>query len=102
MNPPWLKENSNQTHHWLELSLHCQAGAKKTEIQGPYAERLKVRISSSPIDGKANEELIKWFAKQLGLNAACLELLSGQSSKQKRLKIKSISGEELLRLLHLN
>ena len=59
-------------------------------------------IKSMPVDGKANEELIKWFAKRLGLNAACIELLSGQSSKQKRLKIKSISSDELLRLLLLN
>ena len=102
MNPPWLKEKSNQTQHWLELALHCQAGAKKTEIQGPYAERLKVRISCAPIDGKANEELIKWFAKRLGLNAACLELLSGESSKQKRLKIQSISSREVLKLLNTN
>lgn len=99
MNPIWLKENNNKTGQWLELALHCQAGAKKTEIQGQNAERLKVRISSPPIEGKANEELIKWFAKTLGLNKSCFELLSGEKSHFKRLKVQSISSQEMLALL---
>lgn len=102
MNPPWLKENSNRSDHWLELSLHCQPGAKTTEIQGEYADRLKVRIACAPVDGKANEALIKWFSKTLSLSGSSLELLSGESSKQKRLKVKSLTAQQLLERLELS
>jgi hypothetical protein len=99
MNPPWLKEKSNPSEHWLEIALHCQPGAKTTQIQGEYAERLKVRIASAPVEGKANEALTKWFAKILLLGASSVELISGESSKQKRLKIKSMRADDFLRLI---
>ena len=101
MNPPWLKENSDKTGHWLEIALHCQPGAKKTEIQGEYADRLKVRSASPPIDGKANDELKKWFAKRLGLNNACIELISGECGKQKKLRVRQLSAQEMLKRLEL-
>jgi len=101
MNPPWLKENSNKSENWLELSLHCQPGAKVTQIQGVYADRLKVKIASPPVEGKANETLLKWFAKTLFLSGSSIELISGESSKQKRLKISSLSAAELLERLGL-
>lgn len=99
MNPPWLKEISNKSENWLELVLHCQPGAKVTQIQGEYADRLKVKVASPPVDGKANDTLLKWFAKTLLLSGASVELISGESSKQKRLKIKSLTASELLERL---
>ncbi len=65
MNPPWLKENSDKTGHWLEIALHCQPGAKKTEIQGEYADRLKVRIASPPLTAKPMTNLKNGLPKDL-------------------------------------
>jgi hypothetical protein len=101
MNPPWLKEKADPSENWLELALHCQPGAKVTQIQGQYADRLKIKVASPPVDGKANDTLLKWFAKELLLTGSSIEIISGQSSKQKRLKIKSLSAAELLARLQL-
>jgi uncharacterized protein len=102
MNPPWLKENADKSENWLELALHCQPGAKVTQIQGQCADRLKIKVASPSVDGKANEALLKWFAKELLLTVSSIEIISGLSSKQKRLNIKSLSAVELLARLHLS
>ena len=48
---------------------------------------LKVRVAAPPEDGKANRELIKFLSKQWDIAQSRLELVSGESSRHKRLKI---------------
>lgn len=61
--------------------------ASKSEIIGEHDGDLKVRIASPPVDGAANEELIKLIAKAFGVSRGQVEILSGQASKLKTLKI---------------
>ena len=71
------------------LRLHIQPGAKKTEVAGQHGEALKIRLSAPPVDGKANACLIEFLANQLGVAKSAVELLSGDTSRAKRV---SISG----------
>ncbi len=61
--------------------------ASKSEIVGEIGGALKIRIASSPVDGAANTELIKLLAKKLEVSKSAVEILSGQTSKIKQLKI---------------
>ena len=75
----------------LILNLRIQPKASRDEIVGPYGEddneMLKVRISAPPIDGKANSYLIKFLAKQFGVPKNAVELLSGETGRNKRIAI---------------
>ena len=51
----------------ITLTLHIQPGAKKTEFGGLHGDALKIRLAAPPVDGKANEALIKFVADTLGL-----------------------------------
>jgi uncharacterized protein (TIGR00251 family) len=55
-------------HAWdgqdLILDLHVQPRASRDEIVGVIGDRLKVRITAPPVDGKANQHLIAYLAKQ--------------------------------------
>lgn len=79
-------------YHWhgedLVLDCHLQPGAKRAEFAGQHGERLKIRISAPPVDGKANYALIRFLADAFAVSRQQVSLLSGQSSRQKRVLIK--------------
>jgi len=96
MNPVWFRREAAGS---LTLSLHIQPGAKKTEIAGLHGDALKIRLAAPPVDGKANECLIAYLAKELEVPRAQVELASGASSRRKRLRINGASAEAIARFL---
>ena len=71
----------------ITLTLHIQPGAKKTEFAGLHGDALKIRLAAPPVDGKANEALVKFVADTLGLAKAAVSLKSGQTSRRKVLEV---------------
>lgn len=72
----------------LILNIRVQPRASTDEIVGPHgADSLKVRITAPPVDGKANEHLIKYLAKSFGVAKSQVSLLSGTTGRDKRLAI---------------
>ena len=65
--------------------------SSRSEIVGEHDGALKVRIASPPIDGAANAELIKLLAKKFGVSKSDVEIVAGETSKSKRIKITNLS-----------
>lgn len=59
----------------------------RSEIVGEHDGALKVKLASPSVDGAANAELIKLFAKKFGVSKSDIEMVSGETSKNKRIKI---------------
>ena len=80
-------------YHWkadnLYLSIHVQLHAKQTEILCVQNDKLKVKVSAPPVDGRANVELCEFFAKLFGVAKSHVTLVAGQKGRDKRLCIKS-------------
>jgi uncharacterized protein len=76
----------------VTLRLHIQPGAKKTEVAGLYGEALKIRLAAPPVDGKANASLIAFLADQLGVPKSAVSLLSGETSRAKRVHVSGIAA----------
>ena len=81
------------------LPVRAQPGAKRNEIRGEQDGALKVCVTQSPEKGKANKAVIELMAKSLGLRKSQIELLSGETSHQKRFLIRGITPEELAQIL---
>ena len=81
------------------LSLHVQPGAKKSECAGLHGEALKIRLAAPPVDGKANEALLRFLAQRLAIPRQQISLKSGQTSRQKVVEIESVAAERLVALL---
>lgn len=77
----------------ITLTLHIQPGAKKTECAGRHGDALKIRLAAPPVDGKANEALLRFVAERLGLPKSAVSLKSGQSSRHKVLEVSGASPE---------
>ena len=65
--------------------------AAKTAADGLYGElgqqALKVRLNAPPVDGKANEALVRWLADALGIPKNSLEVVRGKTARRKQLKL---------------
>lgn len=71
----------------LILRLHVQPGAKRTEVVGMHGDALKVRLAAPPLDGKANEALVRFVAEVFGVPGRQVELLSGHTGRSKKLRV---------------
>lgn len=81
------------------LTLHIQPGAKKTEFAGQHGDALKIRLAAPPVDGKANEALVRFIAEALKLPKSAVNLKSGQTSRRKVLEICGATSEAVTRFV---
>ncbi len=77
------------------LAVHAQPGAKRDAIVGEYDGKLKVALTAPPVDGKANEKLLRFLSEKTGLAKSALELIAGDTSRAKRILFKGLSAAEL-------
>lgn len=63
------------------------ANAKATEFAGQHDNRYKIRIAAQPIDGKANDELLAFIAKQFKVAKTSVSVEKGSQSKLKLVKV---------------
>ena len=88
---PWLRQGVQQ----VILTLHIQPGAKKTELAGSHGEALKIRLAAPPVDGRANACLLAFLAKRLGLAKRQVTLVSGETSRAKRVSVEGLDAESV-------
>ena len=76
---------------WKIFKVHVVPRASRTEIVGEHNGALRVRIAAPPVDGAANEELIRTLARAFKVPRRDVEILSGHTSKLKQVRIKNAS-----------
>jgi uncharacterized protein (TIGR00251 family) len=77
------------------LPIRAQPGARKTGVLGEQAGSLKVAVTAPPQEGRANQALAEVLRDLLGLKRSQVELLSGETSRDKRFLIRGVSKAEL-------
>ena len=91
------------TDDWLIFSVRVVPRASKSEIVGELDGALKVRIASPPARRAANIELIKLLSKTFNVSRSDIEIVGGETSKTKQIKIKGSApagrGEKLSAIL---
>jgi len=83
MRAPWLRDVDGA----IELELHVQPGAKRTEVAGLHGEALKVRLAAPPVEGKANAALIAFLAETFGVAQRNVTIVRGEASRRKRVRV---------------
>ncbi len=87
-----------ETPEGIVLFVRAQPGARKNEIVGKLADSLKVRVTAPPEKGKANEAIIELLAGRLGLKKSALRVVSGETSRDKKILIQCVSHSVLMSL----
>lgn len=71
-------------------------GSSKDKIIGIYNDVLKIIIAAPPVEGKANKKCIAYLAKYFNIAKSKIEIISGQTSKNKLIKIYDINQKDFL------
>jgi len=79
--------------------VHVQPRARRTEVAGLHGDAVKVRLAAPPVDGAANEELVRFVAESLGVPRAAVRVAAGATSRRKTLEVEGVDGARARRLL---
>lgn len=83
----------------VRIRLHVQPRASRTEATGLHGGALKVRLAAPPVDGAANEALVRWIADRLDVPRSAVSITGGGSSRTKTVEVAGIDEAEARRRL---
>ena len=79
----------------LTFKVQVVPRASRSEIAGEHNGALRVRIAAPPVDGAANEELVRLLARAFGVKRNAVAITGGKTSKTKQVRIEGLSKSEL-------
>jgi uncharacterized protein (TIGR00251 family) len=82
------------------LKVYLQPKSSRNEIVGPYRDGIKVRVTAAPVEGKANDVLLRFLAKEFGVTPSSVEMVRGHRSREKLIRIVASLDQELKRRLY--
>jgi uncharacterized protein len=82
------------------VAVRAQPGARKNAVLGEQAGALKVAVTAPPEDGRANTALVELLKDWLGVKRSHVELLSGQTNRNKVFLIRGVTAEQLTALVN--
>ena len=85
----------------VTLTVRVVPRASKSEIAGEHDGALKVRIASPPVDGAANDELVRLLSKVLKVSKSDVVITAGQTSKTKHIRITGITAAQADAILNV-
>jgi len=87
-----------ETSAGILLTLKVLPRSSRCEIIGPHGDALKIKVTSPPVEGRANEEIVEFLAETLGIKKGQVAIVSGHASRQKTVAITGCNRHELERL----
>ena len=97
MSQRWLVDSGDDVLIFLEIQPN--SSQKKILGVGQWRSRLKVSVTSLPISGKANSELLELIASWTSKNKKFIILEDGHKNRRKTVRIKKIKCEQILSLI---
>lgn len=81
------------------VTVKAHPRAKRTGIAGRLGEAWKLDLAAPPVDGKANEECVRWFAEVAGVARSRVRIVSGATGRMKVVEVEGVAQDELERRL---
>jgi hypothetical protein len=81
------------------ITVKVHPRARRTAITGRLSEAYKLDLAAPPVDGKANEECIEFFAKLACVPRGQVRIVTGQTGRMKVVEVAGIAQEDLERRL---
>jgi uncharacterized protein (TIGR00251 family) len=79
--------------------VRVQPRSSRDQVTGLHGDALKIRLTAPPVEGKANQALQKFLAKQLNTSPTNIEILTGHTSRQKRVRVAGVPANAVRALL---
>jgi uncharacterized protein len=91
----------SEKNRGLTFAVQIVPRASRSEITGEYNGALRIRIAAPPVEGAANEELIRFLAKTFKLPQNAVVIISGAAAKSKIVRIEGANSARLEQLILL-
>jgi uncharacterized protein (TIGR00251 family) len=92
------------TPHGATFAIRVHPGAKKTAITGIYGQgdsaALKLSLAAPPLEGRANQAAIEFFASLLKIPNSQVQILTGEKSRSKIIRIETRTAKEITAAIH--
>lgn len=86
---------------YVSFAVKVQPRAKKNAITGELGDALKLALTAPPIEGRANEACIEFFANLLKVARSSVTIASGESGRRKVIRVAGLSADELRKRFRL-
>ena len=83
----------------VELQLQVQPRASRTEVVGPHGGALKIRLAAPPVDGEANDELVRFLAKTLAVPKRAVTIVHGTTGRKKVVRVAGADEVKVRKIL---
>jgi uncharacterized protein (TIGR00251 family) len=83
----------------VRVGVHVQPRAARSEIAGLHGAALKVRLQAPPVDGAANEALVRLLADRLGVPRRSVQVVAGATSRAKMVEIEGTTADAVRALV---
>ena|ERR1039457_7252440 len=93
--PNYLREQAGE----VLLSIKLQPRASKNEIGEPLGDELRIKVTAPPVDAAANQALVELLADTLDCSRGQVELIRGQTSRHKVIRIRGLSPDKVTKRL---
>ncbi|MEW6111162.1 MAG: DUF167 domain-containing protein [Thermodesulfobacteriota bacterium] len=93
----WLQEHPQG----VTIKVRVTPRSAKNVITGEKSDSLCIRLTSPPVEGKANQDLVKFLAKELRIAPSSISVLRGSTSRDKTLLITGLDTATLLERLQV-
>lgn len=90
MTRPWC----GTMPHGVRITVQVAPNAKRTELMGLMEDAVKIRLQAQPVEGKANEALVRFVAEKLKVPRTAVTITHGQTSKRKTVEIRAEGLDE--------
>jgi hypothetical protein len=93
-----MKRKNSLCKKSISIQVKVEPRSSKAGIVGRYREGIKVRLTSPPVEGRANKELIHILSKTFGIKKEDVEIISGRKSKNKVVVLHGVDsfGDKIL------
>jgi uncharacterized protein len=91
----------NETSSGVTFAIKVHPRAKKSAITGEIGDAVKLALTAPPVDGKANEACIDFFANLLKVPRSSVTIAAGQTSRNKVIRVTGLTAQQLRERLNL-
>jgi uncharacterized protein (TIGR00251 family) len=77
------------------VTVHVVPRGRVTECAGMHGDAIKIRLAAAPVDGAANQELVRYVAERLGVSRSAVELVAGAGARRKIVRVAGVASTVL-------
>jgi uncharacterized protein len=91
----------HETADGVTFAVKVQPRARRNAIVGELGDALKIALTAPPVDGKANEACVEFFADSLQVSRSSISIVSGQTSRNKVIRVTGITAADVRKRLKI-